>query len=70
MATGHRATPETMGELEAALSPEHLVDLVFTLAFYVGFGRLTGSFEVEIEPDRRALFERFPMLASDEGAAI
>nr|WP_047170206.1 carboxymuconolactone decarboxylase family protein [Sphingomonas sp. Y57] len=64
MTTGHAARPETMRELAAALSAEHLVDLIFTLAFYVGFGRLTGSFELEVEPNRRPLLDRFPMRAA------
>lgn len=61
MAQGHAAHPDTMRELAAALTPEHLVDLVFTLAFYVGFGRLTGSFQLEVEDDRKPLLIRFPM---------
>jgi alkylhydroperoxidase family enzyme len=61
MAVGLCASPGTMRELAAALSPEHLVDLVFALSFYVGFGRLTGSFELEVEPDLRPLLDRFPI---------
>jgi alkylhydroperoxidase family enzyme len=61
MALGRAVTPATMRELSASMSPEHLVDLVFALSFYVGFGCLTASFEIEIEPDRRALLDRFPM---------
>lgn len=61
MAVGHKADAGTMRALAAVLSAEHLVDLVFTLAFYVGFGRLTGSFELEVEPDRLPLLEQFPM---------
>lgn len=62
MSVGHAASPATMRDLAAALSAEHLVDLIFTLAFYVGFGRLTGSFDLALEPDRRPLLERFPMV--------
>ncbi len=61
MATGHAASRETMAKLSHALSAEHLVDLVFTLAFYVGFGRLTASFDLQVEEDRRQLLDRFPM---------
>ena len=61
MGEGHAASEFTMRELADALSAEHLVDLVFTLAFYVGFGRLTGSFQLEVEPDREPLLNRFPM---------
>ena len=61
MAIGHAASPDTMRELAAGLSAEHLVDLIFALAFYVGFGRLTGSFELEVEPDRLPLLAQFPM---------
>jgi alkylhydroperoxidase family enzyme len=61
MAVGHAASEATMKGLAEELSAEHLVDLVFTLAFYVGFGRLTGSFRLEVEPDRLPLLRRFPM---------
>ena len=61
MALGHAAHRDTMIELAAALSPAHLVDLIFTLSFYVGFGRLTASFDVQVEDDRKALLRKFPM---------
>jgi alkylhydroperoxidase family enzyme len=61
MTLGEAASLETMAELRAALSKEHLVDLIFAIAFYVGFGRITGSFRIEIEDDRRTYLERFPM---------
>ena len=61
MTVGQAASPETMRELQVALSPEHLVDLIFVIAFYVGFARITGSFDIEVEPARRSNLHRFPM---------
>jgi alkylhydroperoxidase family enzyme len=61
MTLGEAASVETMRELQAVLSAEHLVDLIFTIAFYVGFGRITGSFAIEVEPERQTYLDRFPM---------
>jgi len=61
MTLGEAASDETMRELQATLSTEHLVDLIFAIAFYVGFGRITSSFLIEVEPQRRIYLERFPM---------
>jgi alkylhydroperoxidase family enzyme len=61
MTLGEAASYETMHELQATLSTEHLVDLIFAIAFYVGFGRITGSFVIEVEPQRRIYLERYPM---------
>lgn len=68
MTLGEAATPETMRELQAALSPEHLVDLIFAIAFYVGFGRITGSFAIEVEAERKPYLDRFPMPPRRPGA--
>jgi alkylhydroperoxidase family enzyme len=52
---------ETFRELEAGLTREALVDLVFTLAFYVGFVKLTGSFELDVEPEYMPYLSSFPL---------
>lgn len=66
MTIDRHASRETMLELKAVLPAEHLVDLVFAIAFYVGFTRLTGSLEIEVEPERQHLIDRFPMRAEPD----
>ena len=51
----------TFAALREVLSGEHIVDLVFTVAFYCGFVRLTGSLGVELEPQYLPYLARFPL---------
>jgi alkylhydroperoxidase family enzyme len=61
MTLGVEASPETMQALKAELSASDLVDLVYAIAFYVGFVRITGAFGIEVEDSYGPLLARFPL---------
>ncbi len=54
----------TFAALQETLGPEHIIDLIFTISFYCGFVRLTGSLGIEVEPSYLVYLERFPLLAN------
>ncbi|MDE2008399.1 MAG: carboxymuconolactone decarboxylase family protein [Rhodospirillales bacterium] len=47
--------------LAAALSTEHLVDLVMTIGFYCAVVRILASLRIEVEPDYMPYLQRFPL---------
>lgn len=47
--------------LASFLSPEHIVDLLFTIGFYIGQVRLTSTLEIEVEPQYDDYLKRFPI---------
>ncbi len=52
---------ETYAIVAAALSKEHLVDLVMTISYYNGVVRFLGCFEVDLEPGYEALVAKYPL---------
>jgi alkylhydroperoxidase family enzyme len=52
---------EAFEEIRSHLSPEHLIDLLMTIAFYNLVVRLLATLEVDLEDDYRHLLDEFPM---------
>ena len=52
---------DTFAVLENSLSPEHLVDLVVTIAFYCGVVRILATLQIDNEPHYKAVLDRFPL---------
>lgn len=53
--------PQQLDALAAFLSPEHLVDLIFAIGFYVGLARFAMSLGLDLEPKYLPLLERYPI---------
>ena len=58
---GHAVEDETYHQLEEVHSPEELVDLVTTIAFYNGVVRVLGAFQIDVEPDYQPYLDEFPL---------
>ena len=61
MTQGITSSPATMKQLQASLSREALVDLIYAIGFYVGFIRITASLQIEVESGYQKYLNRFPM---------
>jgi len=51
----------TFTEIRISLSPEHMTDLVATIAFYCGVVRLLATMRVDNEPEYQEVLDEFPM---------
>jgi alkylhydroperoxidase family enzyme len=51
----------TFTEIRISLSPEHMTDLVATIAFYYGVVRLLATMRVDNEPEYQEVLDEFPM---------
>lgn len=61
MAAGTTVDDETFAALSAALSPEHLVDLVMTISFYCGVVRFLGALQIDVEDNYLHYLDEFPL---------
>ncbi len=51
----------TCAALAAALSHEHLVDLIVTIGFYTAVVRVLASIAIDVEPEYQQYLERYPL---------
>jgi alkylhydroperoxidase family enzyme len=56
-----RASDEAFAVLQAELSPEHLIDLVMTIAFYNLVVRVLHTLEIDVEPEYQGLLDDYPL---------
>jgi alkylhydroperoxidase family enzyme len=61
--TAEWITDATWAELDAALSPEHLVDLIVTIAFYAAVVRFLGATQMDVEESYQRHLHRHPLPA-------
>jgi len=61
MVTDLKVPDAEFAELEAALSKEHLVDLVITIAFYCAVVRVLATLEIDNEPHYKEMLRDFPL---------
>lgn len=54
-------TDGTFAEIRTALSPEHMTDLVATIAFYCMVVRVLATMQVDNEPQYQDVLAEFPM---------
>jgi alkylhydroperoxidase family enzyme len=59
--TEDKVSDATFAELKAGLTPEEIVDLIFAIGFYCGFVRITGSLQIDVEPQYGPLLAEFPL---------
>jgi alkylhydroperoxidase family enzyme len=64
MTSGTAMAAETFAALQAELDEERLLDLVATIAIYVGIVRLLGSLAIDVEPEYQPYLDEFPLPAS------
>lgn len=60
MTTEMAASDATFAELAAALSTEHLTDLVVTIGFYNAVVRILETMQIDVEDDYRKYLDEFP----------
>jgi len=63
MTTDLAASDATFAELAAALSTEHLTDLVVTIGFYNAVVRILETMQIGVEDDYMQYLEQFPLPA-------
>lgn len=61
MTTDLAASDATFAELAAALSTEHLTDLVITIGFYNAVVRILETMQIGVEDDYQKYLEEFPL---------
>jgi alkylhydroperoxidase family enzyme len=61
MTSGTAMAAATFAALQAQLDSERLLDLVATIAFYVGIVRLLGSLAIDVEPEYQRYLDEFPL---------
>ena len=61
MSTKMEVSDTTFAELKAALSEEHIVDLMITIAFYNGVVRFLGAMQIDVEPEYQKYLDEFPL---------
>ena len=61
MTTDLAASDATFAELAAALSTEHLTDLVVTIGFYNAVVRILETMQIGVEDDYMQYLEQFPL---------
>jgi alkylhydroperoxidase family enzyme len=64
MTTSLTASDETFAILHEALEPEHLTDLVLTIAFYNAVVRYLGTMQIDNEPEYQKYLADFPFAAT------
>ena len=61
MSTKMEVSDATFAELKAALSDEHIIDLMITIAFYNGVVRFLGAMQIDVEPEYQKYLDEFPL---------
>lgn len=64
MTTNLAASDATFAELAAALSTEHLTDLVVTIGFYNAVVRILETMQIDVEDDYLKYLDQFPFPAN------
>ena len=61
MTTKMEVSDETFAALKAALSNEHLLDLLMAIASYNATVRMLNALKVDLEPEYQKYLEKFPL---------
>lgn len=61
MTTKLEVSDETFAALKAALSSEHLLDLLMAIASYNATVRMLNALKVDLEPEYQKYLEKFPL---------
>jgi alkylhydroperoxidase family enzyme len=61
LTTGYTVDDVTFAELQAAMTSEQLMDLLFTITCYTSMCKLLLTLQVEIEDHYKPYLERFPL---------
>ncbi len=61
MTSSGEASAEVMAALARHLSPELLVDLVITIAFYNAVVRVLATLQIEVEHEYEVYLREFPL---------
>ena len=61
MVTNLKISDEDFDTLKNALSREHVIDLVITIAFYCGVVRVLATLEIDNEPHYQEVIKTFPL---------
>lgn len=63
MAENIDLSDKTFAALKAALSNEHLIDLLMTISFYCGIVRFLSAIRIDNEPEYNKVLDEFPLPA-------